>query len=225
MPPPGDDDVFTLNLNVPEQEPDDDDGTSAPIVPAGRRRKEARGQDAHSRGAHHLLRSMVTRVPRPRAKRLVVETYGKTSRGTPNVKDAAADLGVHPDTVRRWIRQGVPKKSAHAEQLRSKWVDSPAGRRASIGTERRKDLRARPGTSTVRGALTGFVWVDTDDPRNGEERSFNFTLNAEKTRELNQALMDGDDERALDILESNLDGFGSSGVEIDLTDVSWKNLR
>lgn len=217
------DEVFSLDLDLSDDEPEDD-GSTAAVIPAGRRRRDQLGRGAAQRGAHKLLESMVTRVPRPRAKRLVVETYGKTTRGTPNVKAAAQELGVHPDTVRRWIRTGMPKKSPHGQQLRSKWAASPAGRRASVSPQRRKALRTRPENASFRGALTGFVWVDTDDPRNGEERSFNFTLDAAKTRELNQALMDGQDEKALEILESNLDGFGSSGVSVDLTDFSWKNL-
>ena len=223
---PGNDDnaPVSFSLDVGDDEPVDD-GSTAPIqAPGGRRHKDRSGSTPQEKGVRHLLSAITDKTPRPRAKRLVVETFGKGPRGGPNVGEAARELGVHPSTVRRWIKSGkIPPRSSAGAKLRDQWQSSPAGRRASISPARRRALREAPPTSAFAGALTGHVWVDTFDTRNGDQRSFNFTLSAEKTREMHQALIDGEDERALEILEGNLDGFGSQ-VQIDLTDFTWKNL-
>lgn len=220
----GDDKPISFSLDIGDDEPKDD-GAIAPIeTPGAHRRKERRGATPEEKGTHHLFSAIADKIPRPRAKRLVVETYGKGPRGGPNVTAAAKELGVHPSTVRRWIHSGkLPARSEAGAKLRSNWENSPAGRRASVSPERRRALRSASPNAVFSGALTGHIWVDTFDSRNGDERSFNFTLSAEKTRQLNQAIIDGDEEKALSILESNIDGFGSS-VQIDLTNFSWKNL-
>ena len=223
--PPGDDDLF--GIDTAGADPDEtDDGSTASVLPSehGTRRKDQPGGTPKERGTDHLLKSLISRVPRPRAKRLVTETYGTTARKRPDVKAAAADLGVHPDTVRRWIREGMPKKSAAAQQLRSTWENSPKGRKASISPARRKAATGKStGTSVFSGVLTGHVWVDTYDIRNGQERSFEFTMDEAKVKQMNEALLAGDDESAHEIMQSSLNGFGSD-VDVDLTDFSWKGL-
>lgn len=218
-----DDGLFGIDSSGGSEPEAADDGQAAAVLPPGQRRKNDRGQTPEERGSGRLFKALISRVPKPQAKRLVTETYGKTSRNTPNVKAAAAEFGVHPDTVRRWIREGMPKKSPAADKLRSSWENSPKGRKASLSPERRKAISGAGKKGVFSGTLTGYVWVDTYDRRNGDERSFEFTMDEAKAQQINEAVLAGDDERAHEILQSSLNGFGSS-VDIDLTDFSWKGL-
>lgn len=117
----------------------------------------------------------------------------------------------------------MPKKSPAADKLRSSWENSPKGRKTSLSPERRKAVSGAGKKGVFSGTLTGYVWVDTYDRRNGDERSFEFTMDEAKAQQINEAVLAGDDERAHEILQSSLNGFGSS-VDIDLTDFNWKGL-
>ena len=45
---------------------------------------------------------------------MVRDLYGLTRRGTPDTRTAARQLGVSQRTVQRWIKQGMPRRSAAA---------------------------------------------------------------------------------------------------------------
>lgn len=169
------------------------------------------GTTPEAKGARWILGALRDRSPRPRARRLVTETYGATRRGAPDTARAAADLGVSRRTVQRWVKDGLPARSAHAEQLRRSWADSPAGRRAAISPARVRGLAAGP---SVAGTMDAHVWV-SNDRRNGMRRRFGFAIDGPAMAQVAAAMRAGDDAAAHTLLAEHIEGFGGS-VDLDI---------
>lgn len=213
MPGPTDDDQplsFDLELGDDTQTSRASSTASADDVDAS--------SDANStpRGSGLFRQVISDRAPRPRPKRMITELYGKSARGGPNVTAAAEATGRHPSTIRRWIKNGLPKRSGAGDQLRAAWQDSPPGRKASMSPARRRAIESR--TSPVGGSVTGKVQMDTDDIRNGLSRTFNYTISADAARRMSRAIMAGDDALAHSIFEDSLQGFGTK-INIDIDDL------
>lgn len=220
--PPGDDDgqpPFPFELNyAPEEDDPTNVASSGPAT--GPAWKTQTGSNLQERGSQRIIAALSDSTPNPRPKRLITETYGTGPRGGPNVRGAARDLGVHPSTVYRWLKQGPPKRpTAAIDQLRATWRNSPKGRRAAISTGRRQRLTA--GTAPIGGSVRGNVWIDTSDPRNGQARGFNFTMSPEDSRRMMEALLAGDDATAHRIWQSSLQGFGAS-VDVDIQSIEFR---
>ena len=105
-------------------------------------------------------------APQPPARtprEMVTDLYGTTPRGAANTAGAATALGTSQRTIQRWIRAGLPRRSAAAEQLTSshrEWRDStPAGRRQSMTARQTRRLRRNGGTV----AFFGRIQISRDD--------------------------------------------------------------
>ncbi|WP_203338643.1 hypothetical protein [Nocardioides limicola] len=153
---------------------------------------------------------------RPTPESMVRDLYGQTRRGSPNTKGAAAQLGVSQRTVQRWLKQGMPKRSAAAENLTQQhgsWRASPAGRRARLSTRRESRLRNK-GTQMV---FYGKVRISADERRRGTT----VTIGPERMAQILDAALAADDQLALASLEEAFgEAFGGSVtlVEIDQLD-------
>lgn len=137
---------------------------------------------------------------------MVESLYGRTARGGPDTRAAAADLGVSQRTVQRWIKDGLPAaRSAGADQLAAghdQWKNAPEGRRAQLSPRREARLRNQ-GTSMV---FFGKIAVSSD-PRNAARRSTTITIGGEQMGAILDAALAGDDRGAHAALE---DAFGEA---------------
>lgn len=126
--------------------------------------------------------------------------YGENSRGGPNMQAAADDLGVHPDTVRRWARQDRLPSNANGSGVHrrhSSWEDSPTGRFAVLDTGQAHQLRTQGGKITY----AGRVRISGDD----RDRQVTFDVSPQRWNEVMEAYARGDDTAALQALEDAWD--------------------
>lgn len=156
------------------------------------------------------IRKTPERPATPRS--MISEVFGLTPRGTPNTRAAAAELGVSQRTVQRWIKEGMPTRSAAADDLAQRhatWLDSAEGRRARLSTRREARLRNK-GTTMV---FYGRVRVSADDRRRGTT----VTIDGDRMGGIIDAELAGNDQLALSRLE---DAFGESfGGSVTLVEI------
>lgn len=149
-------------------------------------------------------------APQPPARtprEMVTDLYGTTPRGAANTAGAATALGTSQRTIQRWIRVGLPRRSAAAEQLSSshrEWRDStPAGRRQSMTARQTRRLRRNGGTV----AFFGRIQISRDD----RVRATTVAISPARMRQIMDATLAGDDPAALAALEAAFsDAFGGS---------------
>jgi hypothetical protein len=156
------------------------------------------------------VRKTPERAPTPTS--MISDVYGTTARGGPDTRAAATQLGVSQRTVQRWLKQGLPQRSAAADGLRqghANWRDSAGGRRARLSTRREARLRNK-GTSMV---FFGKVRISSDERRRGTT----VFLDGTQMGQILDASLDGNDQLALSRLE---DAFGDSfGGSVTLVDI------
>ena len=137
---------------------------------------------------------------------IVRDMFGVTKRGTPNTKAAAAQLGVSQRTVQRWVKEGMPAKSAAAgtlTQRHASWRNSPDGRRARLSNRRESRLRNK-GTTIV---FYGKVRISADE----RQRGTTVALDGQQMGAILDQALAGNDRQALAELENAFgDSFGGS---------------
>lgn len=169
--------------DIPVQDPDEyvmkgDGGLTGP----------ARSKD---HGGSRIFKAIADKAPRPRAKRMLTELFGKNTRGDgPDTAAAAGQLGVSRRTVQRWLSDGMPtsSRSPAAEKLRGQWTNSPAGRKASVTPARRQHLIGQG----LQGRMRGRFWISSDK-RNGQSRWININFNPTEAESIYRGSIDGDD--------------------------------
>lgn len=210
---------------MPDLFGNDDDQAESPAQRAARLReqrpsmsgppqRDAPASTTQGRGSRAWFESVADKVPRPRAKRMISELFGKNARGGPNTSAAAKQLGVSQRTVQRWVKDGMPKRSPAGEQLSSTWRDSPKGRKASVSPKRRSELRQGKGQGPM-VKVTAYVWVSSDR-RNGQRRSFEHALSDAEADQIMDSSIAGDDDETHDIAEASF-GFG----EMNFVQIDW----
>ena len=153
-----------------------------------------------------------TREPAATPATMVRDLFGVTRRGTPDTRAAAAQLGVSQRTVQRWIKLGMPAKSAVAAGLAQQhetWRAGPAGRRARLSTRREARLRNQ-GTQMV---FYGRVRISSDTRKRGTT----VTISPERMGLILDATLAGNDQAAFKELEGAFgDAFGGSVTLLDV---------
>lgn len=94
----------------------------------------------------------------PRA--MITKLFGRNSRGGPDTKTAADQLGVSQRTVQKWIHNRRTPTSSGGDQLRTQyqgWQHTPAGRKSTLGRKNRDRL-----LSTRRITFSGTLAVSGD---------------------------------------------------------------
>lgn len=167
--------------------------------------------EVDQRGIRTFIDSLGTEQPRPKAGTMLRDLYGRGRDALkPDTARAAAALGVSRRTVQRWVQQGrlpAPGRSPHADQVRTQWADSPAGRARRIPADTRRKLTAG---APVLGRVTGKVWVSSDS-RNGSDRTFSVHFDADEAASFYQAMINANDEGAYAAFHAaTVRGFGGS---------------
>lgn len=156
------------------------------------------------------VRKTPEKAPTPGS--MVADLFGRTRRGTPDTKAAAAQLGVSQRTVQRWVKEGMPRRSTAADGLTRQhgaWRDSADGRRARLSTRREARLRSK-GTQMV---FYGTVRISSDQRKRGTT----VTLDGNRMGQILDAALAGNDRLALARLE---DAFGDAfGGSVDLVEI------
>ena len=166
-----------------------------------------------------IFHSFGPKQVRPRVSTMLRDLFGRGRDGKrPDTKAAAAGLGVSQRTVQRWIKDGPPKNSASLSQLRSRWQDSPAGRRRQLDPATRQKLSQR---QIVGGQAYGRIYI-SQDRRNGSPRGFTFALEGEDARAMLEAMQNGDDAAAYNAwLDGISKGFGGSVDQLEIEELRW----
>lgn len=165
-----------------------------------------------SKGFSRSFWEAITGNPRQRPLRdQLKQMFGKNARGGPDTAAAAAELGVSPRTVQRWLQKGAVPKSPRGQQYtqtRQAWEGSAAGRQRRRTTADEKKLRTSGGVIAFRGN----VQVSKDR----YFRTVNISVDTAEAAGVLDALRAGDDAEAHRILE---DAFGQAcGGSVSLTD-------
>lgn len=100
-----------------------------------------------------------TKAETPRV--MITRLFGRNSRGGPDTKTAATQLGVSQRTVQKWVRNRKTPTSVGGDQLKGQyqdWRHTPAGRKSSLGrTNRDRLLGTRQITFSGTLAVSGDV--------------------------------------------------------------------
>ena len=170
------------------------------------------------RGGSKVLSALADRTPRPRAKRMLTDLFGKANRGDgPDTAKAAEELGVGRRTVQRWLSEGLPgARSSAAQDLSSRWQQSPAGRKASISPQRRRHLIS----SGFKGKVRGQFRVSAKDKQAKDNRWVSIDLTPSETQALYEASLLGDREAHAQLEQALSGPFGGSVSITHLTDMT-----
>jgi transposase-like protein len=160
----------------------------------------------------------------PTVNKMVRDLFG-SSRRKPNIHAAAADLGVHQSTVRRWLRQGkLPTRGPNAgvmEHRHQQWQQTPAGRAARISPAARRRLEQ---SSSVMISFTGRIRVSAKDRGARVTRHTDFAIDAKDALAILEAEIAGDTTKAHQLLQdASGDAFagGTVGLDIDKMEMDW----
>lgn len=160
----------------------------------------------------------------PTVNRMVRDLFG-SSRRKPNIKAAAAELGVHESTVRRWLHQGrLPTRGPNAGKVQDRhrqWQGTPAGRAARISPTQRRRLEASP---SVMVSFTGRIRVSERDRGARVTRHTDFAIYGQDALAILEAEISGDPAKAHQLLEdASGDAFagGTVGLDIDKIGLDW----
>ncbi len=160
----------------------------------------------------------------PTVNRMVRDLFG-SARRKPNIKAAAAELGVHESTVRRWLHKGqLPTRGPNAGKVQGRhqqWQDTPAGRAARISPTQRRRLQQSP---SVMVSFNGRIRVSDKDRGARVTRHTDFAIDGKDALAILQAEIAGDPSKAHQLLEdASGDAFagGTVGLDIDKMELDW----
>jgi hypothetical protein len=157
----------------------------------------------------------------PTVNRMIRHVYGTRNR-RPNIKAAAEGLGVSQPTVRRWLKQGLPRRGPNTETLKDQhrgWLDTPAGRASQIPRAVRRQLEGEAPRG-VQFHFYGKIRISAD-ARNDIPRSSTFRLSGPEARPVLLAALSGDDAAAQAALEeAAADGFGGPPPDLQIGSMS-----
>lgn len=173
-------------------------------------------------GPWQYFGSLLETSPRPRARTLLRDLFGRASRDRtrPDTARVAAALGVTQRTVQRWVHDNkLP--AARRAALQAQWDNSPAGRRRRISPAAQHMFHSGRQVSCIVHAKIEI----SQDRRNGQDRYFTLTFDGNDPAALMDAMLAGDDAEAERIWTNALEsGFGG-GVGIDYLDTAWEATR
>ena len=179
-------------------------------------------QQQPASGPWRYLGGLIENTPRPQARTMLRDLFGRGSRdrSRPDTAAVAEALGVTQRSVQRWVRDNKLPAGRRAE-LQARWDDSPAGRKRRISQAAQNAFRSGSQMAAVVHAKIEI----SDDRRNGKDRYFTLTFGSEDSSALMNAVLAGDDAEAERIWEGALEsGFGG-GVGIDYLDTAWETKR
>lgn len=160
----------------------------------------------------------------PTVNRMVRDLFG-SARRKPNIKAAAAQLGVHESTVRRWLHKGqLPTRGPNAGKVQDRhqqWQRSPAGRAARISPTERRRLQQAP---SVMVSFNGRIRVSDKDRGARVTRHTDFAIDGKDALAILEAEISGDAGKAHQMLEdASGDAFagGTVGLDIDKLELDW----